>query len=504
MSYLQLPSDGTPGSQEVLSSADSSPIGSLLLLTRKARQYEARTRSPVKAKQAWMTSKKETPQQIVLEVVDGTAKEQSNPADGECSSPLGTSLRLIRRARAFGGSVAAEAATLKGRDLLQDEVAEDDLKVAPAVGLSQAELDKLTGATQEDAAIESDEEEQGFQLTKARRARAFIKEKPLGEPSSRAGSKPKPSGFSIDDDTEGLPQAELDTLAVEQPEDDVEGSECEEGGIEACLRRSRRARAFGGRLQSEFYAEKAMAESYALSGSSRSGGNSMSQAALDTFVGASSGGTSSEEEKEESQQEANLTRIRRLRAFCGDAVADNFARESLEAASQGSTRSRSSSSSGISQTALDELSIRAPQEDSTGPVQLDSPISQEALLLHRRRLRAFLGSDVAARFAKKAMDQAMGETTSQQQQTVDTGSTCTPTPTESGCKTRFGKSQFELNRLCIGAPDLDVDLKTPKTPSCASPHHQVASPSRRRLNSKESMRKRDEEGFFSSPIRGGA
>jgi len=408
-------------------------ISPKLLLGRRARTFQSR---------------------LVLDLKDSAhmkeemQQESSKEDESEGpSSPLCSSLRAIRRARAFGGSEAALLSSAKAKTwLLHLDGKEQHEDSAPA-GLSQAALDQLTGAEEND---EHPAYTHGLdQLTGA--------EENDEHPDYTHGSDGKE--FETDDDN----------------------------SEENCLLQQKRHRAFPN-LHLSWVSK--------IPSGGEDGGkcSGLSQTDLDDncvfmkrFVTeASTDCTESSEVLWE--QESALLCVKRLKAFGGVGEACAMSEQIMD------TKIDSGRHRGLSQADLDDLGVQESIDGVTpsaicssgqdrGQPRETSPIGQEGMLLRARRMRAFLGSKSATSFAEQALAQATDS---------DPGQSCTvdTSATGSGLRARRGTSQLELDMLCVeGAEELEKSMGVPSRAS------RVASPQRKRSPTKE-------QG--ASPTRGGA
>jgi len=373
--------------------------------------------------------------------------QQEDESEGP-SSPLCSSLRAIRRARAFGGSEAAMLSSAKAKTwLLHVDGKEKHDNSGPA-GLSQAALDQLTGAEENDSndgkEFETDDDDNSEEnyLLRQKRHRAFpnLPLTWISKIPSRAEDGGKCSGLS---------QADLDDNCVHEPVSEA-STDCSEFSEvrweqESALLCIKRLKAFGGVGEAYAMSEQVM-DAKVDSGNCRG----LSQADLDVL-----------------------------------SVQETF--------------------DGVTPSAM-----RCPGEDSRKPGET-SPMGPEAMLLRARRMRAFLGSKSATSFAERALAQATDSHPSQSRMAEATDShpsqSCTAQATDchpsrscmvdesakdSVLSARRGTSQLELNMLCVEEAD-----EREKSIGVRSPASRVASPQRKRSPKKGT-------GSTQSPERGGA
>lgn len=455
---LALPKGATsPHCRTAVEGIDVSPIGSLLLLSRRARAYQQEFEDDKLLKQ------EASPISLMHKVAE--------------TSPLGSCLRSMRRVRTYGGTSAyaalvAKSQAILGKDTKMSEQPrkEQDTKMSEQLrkeqasrGLSQTELDAMC-AGNEDTDDTGDEREVGMQL-QTRRLRAFRGGDAALAFAKEAFERRISSSYSCSQ--RGLSQAALDALAVHAGD---EGDE--ESSIEAQLLAIRRKRSFQGDMRTDDF-DVGLTEEV-LPAATRNNLNGLTQAELNSLSVAAP-----EEETgslSDVASEASLLHIRRLRAFKGKAEAASFVETRR-------FKAQDSSGPGLSQDALNDLCINEPTESVDTQ---NSPSHPEAQLLHVRRMRAFLGSDAANSFAEDALNKAMVSET----QTAETSSTCcTPRTSSTRRNSGVGSALLPVSRLC-----LDVDAKSP---SAASPNARIASPSRKRNAGIAAC-------FSSSPVHGGA
>lgn len=345
-------------------------ISPKLLLGRRARTFQRR---------------------LVLDLKDSAhmkeemQQESSKEDESEGpSSPLCSSLRAIRRARAFGGSEAALLSSAKAKTwLLHLDGKEQHEDSAPA-GLSQAALDQLTGAEENDGSdgkeFETDDDNNSEEncLLQQKRHRAFPN-LPLSWVSKI------PSGGEDGGKCSGLSQTDLDDNCVHEPVSEA-STDCTESSEvlweqESALLCVKRLKAFGGVGEACAMSEQIM-DTKIDSGNRRG----LSQADLDdlgvqesidgvTPSAICSSGQDRGQPGETSPigQEGMLLRARRMRAFLGSKSATSFAEQALAQATdsdpgQSCTVDTSATGSGLrarrgtSQLELDMLCVEGAEE----------------------------------------------------------------------------------------------------------------------------------------------
>lgn len=257
-------------------------------------------------------------------------------------SPLGSSLRAVRRARAFAGPEAVLLAVAKAKTYSLYLSEKEQHENSELSGLSQAALDRLTGGVEHDGSegkefeTDEDDSEENY-ILQQKRHRAFP-DLPLTWVSKMPSRGEKSGNCS------GLSQADLDDHCVHEPVSEVSTvcTECAETlwEQESALLCIKRLKAFKGPGEAGAMTEQLM-NTKIDSGDHRG----LSQADLDNLC----------------------------------------VQESIDG--------------------LIPNSLCSPKQD-TGKHGETSPIGQEGMMLRARRMRAFLGSETAASFAERAFAEA--------------------------------------------------------------------------------------------------
>mmetsp|Transcript_24850 Transcript_24850/g.44991 ORF Transcript_24850/g.44991 Transcript_24850/m.44991 type:complete len:468 (-) Transcript_24850:90-1493(-) len=464
-----------PAAGEEMTCDPDSPLASKLLLTKRSRAFRSVRPCALKEPDGF------TLQEDQLQA----AKNEEFVAEEE-ESPIGCSLRAIRRARAFGGEAASSAARARtALQMPQEAFAADEedspvssslraIRRARAFGGAEA-ADKVRAALRgpQDASEGEDETSLGCSLRAIRRARAFQG----AEAAEMTAARARASMEIVQPAEAGLSQSALDLLSVACDSDESEEDAAStKGSKERMLLKFKRLKAYRGSADALAFAQEMLQEvastaSTGFGSRCSSGSGRLSQVDLDHLSVHEPSSDARDAGSETSESEGSLLlHSKRLHAFEGEAKARSFAENLLQDSTQAV-----SEDSGLSQAELDALCIHEPSAKSADG---DDTEESEAQLLRVRRLRAHGSAEEAEVFAKKALDKA-----------TNSGPADTEDDTSSPTR-KSGKSQLELNRLCIEAPD---DCGSSPC-GAVSPTNKVASP----------QRKRQSKASFSSPVRGGA
>jgi len=373
-------------------------ISSKLLLSRRARTLQNRLVHDLKASV-----------QIEEEVQEDSSREEEFETP---RSPLGSSLRAIRRARAFASREAALLAVATAKDCLVRLSEKDQHDKSELTGLSQAALDQLTGGVEhgdsdgKECEMDEDDSEDNY-LLQQKRHRAFP-DLPLTRVSKM------PSRGDNGENCSGLSQADLDDHCVHEPASEVstDCTECAEAlwEQESALLRIKRLKAFRGPSEA-----CAMTEHLMDTKIENGNGRGLSQADLDNLcvqesihgvtpnsVCSPTQNTGKHGETSPIGQEGMMLRARRMRAFLGSETAATFAERALAEAvhsdpqqssivDTGVTSSILRSRRGTSQLELDMLCVQDTDEFDKS-VGVRSPASQVATPQRKRSPKKVSGS----------------------------------------------------------------------------------------------------------------
>lgn len=393
MSHMTVPSTQPHAEEE-----EEEEVSSKLLLSRRARTLQSQLALDLKAS---------------VHMVEDMQKESSKEDEPVGpSSPLCSSLRAIRRARAFGGSEAAVLSSAKAKTwLLQVDGKEKHENSGPG-GLSQAALDQLTGAEENDGSdgkefeTDDDNSEENY-LLRQKRHRAFP-----NLPSNWISKMP--SRGEDDGKCSGLSQADLDDNCVHEPVSEA-STDCSDFSEvqweqESALLCIKRLKAFGGVGEACAMAEQVMDTKI-----DRGNCRGLSQVDLDDLsVKESIDGVTPSAmccldqdsgkpgETSPMGQEGMLLRARRMRAFLGSKSATSFAERALAQAADSdpgqscmvdtiSTHSVLRSRRGTSQLELNMLCVEETEECEKS-ISVPSPASQVASPLRKRSPKKETGS----------------------------------------------------------------------------------------------------------------
>eukprot|EP00930_Biecheleria_cincta_P057756 TRINITY_DN43637_c0_g1_i1.p1 TRINITY_DN43637_c0_g1~~TRINITY_DN43637_c0_g1_i1.p1 ORF type:complete len:399 (+),score=81.15 TRINITY_DN43637_c0_g1_i1:62-1258(+) len=283
------------------------------------------------------------PSHLVLDLKDSAfmkeeMQQESSKEDEPESppSPLCSSLRAIRRARAFAGPRAAMLASAEAKTWLLHHGGKEQHENSGPAGFSQSALDQLTGAVEngssDDKEFETDDENSEENcLLRQKRHRAFP-----DLPTTWISKMPSRGEDSVK--CSGLSQADLDDNCVHEPASEA-STDCTEISEvlweqESALLCIKRLKAFGG--VGEACAMSEQMRDTKFDSDNRRG---LSQADLDDLgVQESMDGVTPRAmcslgqdlgETSPMGQEGMLLRARRMRAFLGSKTAASFAERAL-------------------------------------------------------------------------------------------------------------------------------------------------------------------------------
>jgi len=276
---------------------------------------------------------------------------EDNVEDSGVTSPVGSSLLRVRRARAFATAERRKADTMtetwgpEAKEIVDNFYGKSEDSASKDIqscgGFSQSALDSLCVAEDLTCCEES-----------------------------MTSSHVKIS-------QEGLDQATLSALGVQ----DCVESNCDEDGDER-LRHLRRCRVFKGHQAAKEFVEAEVAACW----QHADGAGGISQAALDAMCISEDSNS-----MDVVSPDSALQRVRRIRAFLGSSQAQAFS----EAEQNTFNLVPVGEPAGISQASLDEF-CNDGMEASIDEDDENSATSTEALLLRTRRMRAFLGTKEAS------------------------------------------------------------------------------------------------------------